>query len=57
MQCVGTWLNGMVDPTVIAVGLETLDADLTAITSTTTSLTTDLTAWQVSTGCTSFTCF
>jgi len=57
MQCVGTWLNGMVDPTVIADGLETLDADLTAITSMTTSVTNDLSAWQVSNGCTGFSCF
>jgi hypothetical protein len=47
----------MVDPTVIADGLETLDADLTAITSMTTSVTNDLSAWQVSNGCTGFACF
>ncbi len=34
LQCVGTWLNGMVDPTVIADGLESLDTYLSGTSST-----------------------
>ena len=48
MQCVGTWLNAMLDPTVIADGLETLDTYLTGTFDTMTQdVTTDLTAYGV----------
>lgn len=49
MQCIGTWLNGMTDPTIIADGLATLDTYITGPFQTITSdVTSALTAYAVS---------
>ena len=58
LQCVGTWLNGMVDPTVIADGLESLDTYLSGTSSTSgvfdparEAVITDLASYGVCTRC------
>ena len=48
VQCVGSWLNSMVDPSVVAESIESLDEYLTGtLTPLITTLTTDLTAYEV----------
>lgn len=58
LQCVGTWLNGMADPTIIADGLESLDTYLSGTTSTSgtfdparEAVITDLASYGVCTQC------